>query len=297
MRKIVLPLVLLAAFAMFVGVAAAQEGETTVSAVNGTIVGDRGGTHTEWTAEVPANTDVHLSVEYSPCGDASAIALMVYSNDGQVTKAVPDGHCRKTAKWNTAGSNMATIKLSNYLHGIALYYVMASKGFAVTDATLVSTTGEVKAAVEAAEGEAAAEADAEMAAKEAAVVETLKANAAEGSVLGTKGGGHSKYEVDLEAGGTHAVLMHYMMDVGGTWPAVGFQIWGPDGSVVATGKHRQHGPYVGATFVPAMAGTYTVDVYNYHPGHTMGYTITGMPVPEATEGAETPTMEEEEVEA
>ena len=280
MRKIVLPLVLLAAFALFVGAAAAQETET-VSAVGGTLVGDRGGSHMEWTAAVPANTDVQLTVTYSPCGSPDGVTLMVYSDDGQVTKANPDGHCTKTAFWNTAGSTSANIKLSNYLHGIALNYILASKGFTLEGAEMVSDTATMQAEMDAADAEMMAEEAAETEAMEAEVTETLKANAATGEVLGTNGGGHSKYDIDLEAGGTYAALMTYNMDVGGTWPSVGFDIWGPGGSVVASGVKEQHGNNFAVNFSAPMDGTYTVDVYNYHPGRMMYYTITGMPVPAA----------------
>lgn len=279
MRKFVLPLALIAVLAtVFAGAAAAQD-DTPVSIVSATIVGDRGGSHHEYTAAVPPNTDVQVTVEYSPCGDAAGLPLVVYSDDGQVTHGVEDGHCRKSANWNTAGSTSATIKFSNYLHGIALYYVMGSMGFDIDDARIVSTIGDVQTVVQEAQMEAEAAAAAEQMEAAGEAMAMLEANAATGEVLGTTGGGHSKYDVELTGGEEYGAVMSFTMDAGGTWPAVNFKVWGPHGGVVAEGVASQHGNVRTADFVAPMDGTYTVDVYNYHPGHTAYYTITGMPLP------------------
>jgi hypothetical protein len=280
MRKFVLPLALLAVMAIvFVGVAAAQGEDTAVSFVNGTLVGDVAGSHVEFNAALPMNTDVQVSVEYSPCADASALPLMVYANDGQVIKGMEDGNCRKTAKWNTAGGTSAMIKFSNYIPGIALYYVVGSKGFDIENAQITTTVAGVTTVIQEAQAEAAAEvAEAKMeAATEAAG--TLKANAKTGEVLGTTGGGHDKYDVELEAGGVYGAIMSFTMDAGGTWPAVNFKVWGPNGGVVAVGVPAQHGNVRTANFTAPADGTYTIDVYNYHPGHTAYYTITALPLP------------------
>ena len=279
MRKFVLPLALMAVFALvFMGAATAQD-DTPVSIVNGTIVGDRGGSHVEYTATMPQNTDVEVTVEYSPCGDAAAIPLVVYSDDGQVTQGVEDGHCRKSANWNTAGGTGATIKLSNYLHGIALYYVMGSTGFDIDNAAVATTIGDVTTVVKEAEAADKAAADAETMAAAGEAAGMLEANAATGEVLGTSGGGHDKYDIELTGGEEYGAIMSYVMDAGGTWPAVNFKIWGPGGGVVAEGVPSQHGNLRTADFVAPSDGTYTVDVYNYHAGHTAYYTITGMPLP------------------
>ncbi|MFN2251920.1 MAG: hypothetical protein ACK2UL_08380 [Anaerolineae bacterium] len=321
MRKLVLPLALIAVFALvFVGAAAAQDAQITT--VNGQFVGDRGGSHVEYTAAMPQNTDVSVSVEYSPCGDASALPLVVYANDGQVIHGYEDGHCRKTAAWNSAGGTEATVKFSNYLHGVALYYVLTAEGFNVETATMTTVTEPVmaeEAAMETeeeateteevamaeeeeAEGEgidAVAVAEKVFAAGEA--VGMLEANATTGEVLGTNGGGHSKYQIELMGGKPYGAIMSYAMDVGGTWPAVNFKVWGPSGGVVAAGVPSQHGNLRTVDFVAPEDGVYTVDVYNYHSGHTAYYTITGMPLPagmsmeeEVVTEVEEPAMVEEE---
>jgi len=311
MKKFVLPLavVALTLAVVLAGTAAAQE---TVS-VPGTIVGDRGGAHMEWNVPVPANTDAMVSVTYAPCAPPGTVSLMVYSSDGQVTRAYQEGHCTKSAYWNTGSSETALVKLSYYEPGVALNYVITADGITLTGAEMPMAEEEMAeeemAEEPMAEEEVTAEeteAEGEMAVEEEAATEetesvaetvvetvegvasavgTMKANAVEGTLLGTVGGAHMKYEVDLTGGQEYEGLMRYSMDAGGNWPAVGFIVWGPDGSVVTRSKSMYSLPAT-ANFVAPMDGTYTVDVYNYHPGRTMAYTLTGMPVtaPMAEEG-------------
>lgn len=286
MKKFILPVAVMAIALTFLwaGGAAAQDATSTV---NGTILGDRGGSHIEWTVDVPANTDAMVSVEYAPCAPPNSVALTVYSSDGQVTRAFQAGHCRKTAYWNTGSSETATVKLSYYEHGNVLYYVINTEGIQLTPVVPMADeemAEDEMADEEMAEEEMAEEPAEEMAEEEMAEEEpvtAVDAMSVEGTVLGTTGGGHVKYDVMLTGGQRYGGLMTYTMDAGGVWPAVGFMVWGPDG-VVAQSSSMHGGPAM-VDFVAPVTGQYTIDVYNYHPGRTMMFTITGMPIPASAE--------------
>jgi hypothetical protein len=60
-------------------------------------------------------------------------------------------------------------------------------------------------------------------------------------------------------------------DWGGTWPGVGFDVWGPGGRV-ASGKWTSHN-VVEATFTATGNVVYLVQPYNYHHGLTLFYTL------------------------
>lgn len=274
MRKFVLLAAAVLGFA-YVGSVAAQDATSTSY---GTLVGNSGGAHMEWSAASQPNTNARVSVTYSPCIDPDAISLVVYSSDGQTTTAYRDGHCKQTATWNSGESTSATIKLSNYLHGVATNYAIETTGLVVAGADAVSDT-ETDAAMAEADAEAEnAAAAAEQEAATEAVKSTLAANASTGTVAGDSGGAFASYEVELTGGQMYAGAMAYQMDVGGSWPGVGFTIYGPDGWSMS-GKHDMHRNGVTASFTAPADGTYKVQIYNYHPGRLMYYWVSGLPVP------------------
>lgn len=292
MRKFVLLAAAVLGFA-YVGSAAAQDATSTSY---GTLVGNVGGAHMEWTASAEPNTNAMVSVTYSPCIDPDAVSLVVYSSDGQTTTAYRDGHCKKTATWNTSDSDSATIKLSNYLHGVATNYAIETSGLTVAGAApaMDAADDEMMADDEAADADAAAAAEEEAAMSDAA--ETLAANADTGTVVGDAGGAYATYDVELTAGQRYAGAMVYNMDVGGQWPGVGMTIYGPDGWSYNS-SHDMHRSGVTADFVAPADGTYKVQIYNYHPGRVMYYWVSGLPVPNAAAAADDATMAEDMGEA
>ena len=75
----------------------------------------------------------------------------------------------------------------------------------------------------------------------------------------------------VTSGTTYTLEMSRGLDVGGNWPAVGFHVWGPSGLVASSSM--THDSPASATFTATMDGTYTVQMYNYHHGHTMFYAL------------------------
>ncbi len=131
-------------------------------------------------------------------------------------------------------------------------------------------------AKEAAPAMAAMPAEGEMA-KEAAPAMAPAAGsvAVDNAVLyGTEGGGITKYDFVAEAGKTYDVTMTYASPNGGTWPGVGFNVWGLSG-LVATGA--TDGVQSTASFTADGNDMYTVEVYNYHPGVPIFYALTVAP--------------------
>jgi len=272
MKKFILPFAVVALALSFAGVTGAAAQTGTASSVDGFLVGDRGGAHQEWTLSVPANTDVTVSVEYAPCAPPNAVSFVAYSSDGQVARARQVGHCRKLAAWNTASSDSVTLKLSYYEHGMVIYYVVNAEGI-----VLAPVAPPAVAVEEAAEPAAVEEAEVVEVVEAAPAPVVVVGDRVEGTVLGTRGGGHVKYEVNLTAGQLYSGLMNYHLDAGGVWPAVGFTVWGPHGRVVAQSK-AMHGSPAVVDFVASVTGKYYVNVYNYHPGRTLMFDITGLPI-------------------
>jgi hypothetical protein len=274
MKKFVLPLAVVALVLAFVWVAGAAAQTGTMSTVNGFIWGNSGGSHQEWTVAVPMNTDVTVSVEYNPCAPPNAVALAAYGPEGQVGVSHQTAYCTKTMAWNTGDSTSVTIKLSYYEHGMELYYVMNATGIDLNagqapmaaeeqaEVTQPVTGTMVVSGTEAAPVVAPAPAPAPI---------TVPAD-----ILGTSGGAHMKYDMMLTGGQEYDAVMTYWLDAGGNWPAVGFTVWGPDG-VVAQSK-SMYGAPAEADFIAPMDGKYTLDVYNYHPGITLYYTLSGVPI-------------------
>jgi hypothetical protein len=309
MRKFILPLAVVA-FALalaWVGGVAAQEAMT--STASGTIVGNGGGSHLEWNVPVEPNTDVTLKLTYVPCAPSNTVAFSVYAPDGMLASGEPSGSCSRTAAFNSASNDAVMVKLSYYEHGQGLWWVIEADGADLGQAQLMggeamaeepaeaeemaeteeaAETEEMAETDEAAETEEMAETDEaaeaeDMAEEPAADAGTVTLGKAEGTLLGTLGGAHAKYDVNLTGGQRYAGVMTYYMDQGGVWPAVGFAVWGPNGLEAIS--HSMHGMPATVDFVASETGGYTIDVFNYHPGRTMTYILTGMPVaPMAAEG-------------
>ncbi|RIL09073.1 hypothetical protein DCC79_12050 [bacterium] len=68
--------------------------------------------------------------------------------------------------------------------------------------------------------------------------------------------------------------MHYGTDMGGTWPAIGFKVWGPNGWVASS--HAAGSGRAEATFTATGDVKYSIQVYNYHHGVTAFYGIEAM---------------------
>lgn len=264
-----------------------------VSTVSGTLAGDRGGAHASWDVNLPADTDATLTLAFWPCGVPSALELEVWGANGMLGKARQSGGCEKSLSWNTGDGGPATIRYSNYLHGVPTHYAVGAEGFslpggvapvapaapmaddtaaddtamaddAAADATMADTT--------AADTTTAAAGTETMAADTAAAAPVVGAGAAAGgTLLGNSGGAFATHDMPVTAGTTYTLEMSRGLDVGGNWPAVGFHVWGPNG-LVASSKATHDSP-ASATFTAAMDGTYTVQMYNYHHGHTMFYAL------------------------
>jgi hypothetical protein len=92
--------------------------------------------------------------------------------------------------------------------------------------------------------------------------------------MGDIGGAYGTYPIPVIEGNTYTVTMTYGTPSGGMWPGVGFKVWGPDGLVATGAKPSKHDADTKtATFTADTTGTYTVQVYNYHHGLVVFYSL------------------------
>jgi hypothetical protein len=297
MRNVMRAGLIVAAFALLLaGTAFAQE--SAVSELSRTMVGDAAGAYQVWNVDLPANTDVTLTLSHWPCNTGPAIGIEVWGADGLMGMSSEKDACTQELSWNTGDGGPAEIKAYNYLPGVGTWWSMSATGLTLPGATAPmaaepAAEGEMAAEAAPAEGEMAAEAapaEGEMAkeaapaegemAAEAAPVEAAAAPAAgtvsvDNAVLyGTEGGGIMKYDFLAEGGKTYDVTMTYGSPLGGTWPGVGIKVWGLSG-LVATGS--SDGVHATASFTAGGNDQYTVEVYNYHPGLPIFYSLEVVP--------------------
>ncbi len=268
------------------GLAYAQDDASAISTVTGSMTGDRGGAHVTWAVDLPADTDASLRLAFWPCGNAAAFELEVWAPDRMLGKASQSGPCEKLLTWNTGDGGPVTIRFSNYLHGVGTNYSVTAEGFSLpgasapaamadaattADDAAATTTDATTADATAADAPMADTTAATMAADDSATPVVGASAASGGTLFGNSGGAFATHDMPVTEGTTYTLEMSRGLDVGGNWPAVGFHVWGPNG-LVASSKASHDSP-ASATFTAAMDGTYTVQMYNYHHGHTMFYAL------------------------
>lgn len=272
------------------GVAAAQS-ESTSTIVSGTWMGDFGGSYKSWDVTLPADTNVTLTYAFWPCPNASAYDLEVWGAGGLMGSGVQAGACSKELTWNTGAGGPATIRLSNYFGAGPSNWSLTSTGIALPDGVAPAPAAPAEpAAAEPAMADTAAGAAAAMTdtmAADATAADTMAPAAAAapaapaapasgmaGTLFGDVGGAYATYDMAVMEGQTYTLTMASGMDVGGGWPGIGFNVWGPMGLVAMS--HSTYGAPHTATFTAPSSGTYVVQVYNYHPGRTLFYAFEPM---------------------
>jgi hypothetical protein len=274
-------LVILAAVVM-VGVAAAADGQ-----VSGTMVGDHGGAHMTWDLNLPAATDVTITLAHWPCDIGDAVSFDVWSATDHLASSSQATSCTQEASFNTGDGGPAKLIMHNYLHGVGTWYSLSATGIELPGAQAPAPVVASEEAKEAAPAEGVATtAEPVVAAVPAETVPVVvepvaaAAPAAEGvivdnaTVLGDIGGAYGTHVINAEAGKTYKVTMVYGTPVGGTWTGVGFKVWGPEGLVaVGDAPDLHNANEKTATFTAESTGPYTIQVYNYHHGLVLFYSL------------------------
>lgn len=261
--------------------------------VSGTLVGDRGGAHVTWDVTLPASTDVTLKLAHWPCNTGQSISFAVWGAASKIAGSRQHDACTQSAMFNTGAGGAAKIQLSNYLHGVGTWYTLTAEGMTLPGTMPApsaapaagATTTEAEPAPTAAPGAAAPKAadmmtDAAPAAAMApaaaapAAAPAASINVQDQTLLGNSGGASANYDLMVKEGQTYTVKMHYGTDMGGTWPAIGFKVWGPNGWVASS--HAAGSGHAEATFTATGDVKYSIQVYNYHHGVTAFYGIEAM---------------------
>lgn len=249
----------------------------TPSELSGTMVGDRGGAYQVWNVELPASSDVTLTLSHWPCNTGNAIGVEVWGANGLIGRSRQQDACSQTVSFNTGTGGAAEIKAYNYLSGVGTWWSLSATGMALPGGMAPKPAPAVEpaaaeAAAPAAEGEmAAAAAPAPAPAPAAPMAPAAGAVNVDNAVLyGTEGGGIMKYDFMVVGGTTYDATLTYASPNGGNWPGVGFTVWGPTGLVAkGSGGVGQ----ASASFTAGGNDMYTVEVHNYHPGVPVFYAL------------------------
>lgn len=277
-----------------VSIAAAQTTATAApSTVSGSWMGDFGGSYKSWDVTLPANTDVTLTYAFWPCNNTGAYDLEVWSAEGMMGSGTQAGACSKELTWNTGAGGPATIRLSNYFGSSPSNWSLTSTGMALADGmapAMMSEKTMAPAAMMAPAMMATTEtmaADTAMMAPDKGMMADDKSMMADhamspamapamapasgmaGTLFGDGSGAIATYDMPVMEGKTYSLTMAGGMDVGGNWPGVGFNVWGPVGLVASS--HSAFGMAHSTTFTAPSTGPYVIQVYNYHPGRTLFY--------------------------
>ena len=256
-RFLCLSVLVMAALWGWNGYAAAAPG---MSAVSGTVVGDAGGAVVEWAVDLPPTTNVTLALGHYPCNTDRAVYIEVYGPEGKLATSQEDDACTENAAFNTVGGGPGTIKLFNYIEGVAVSYTLTADG-------IVLPAGEEAGPVSPDSGD-----------QEAATTEIPSDGSdATDTLLGNSGGAKILYpRTDVVAEPQEVRLTYTMSGGGGSWPGVGINVWAEDGALLATSEASGANEHT-LQFTPTSMMNLTIEVFNYNPGQTMEFVIQGLP--------------------
>lgn len=290
MRRLMRVGVLVLVASLVVSMTALAAETEAKSEVSGTMVGDVGGAFQTWNVTLPKDTDVTLTLNHWPCNTGDAIGLEVWGPAGLMGQSMQKDACTQELAWKTAAGGPAEIKMYNYLAGVGTWWQMMSTGVAlpgamapmapaapVAAAEPKADTTTAAAAKPAAETVTAAKPAAETTVAAKPVAPAAGTLSVDNAVLyGDPGGGIMKYDLMVKKDTPYDATLVFASPNGGTWPGVGFKVWGPDG-LVTTGKSGSPG-MVSAKFTPGGDDKYYVEVYNYHGGVPVFYSLDVKPV-------------------
>jgi len=259
------------------------------STVSGTMVGDGGGAYQIWNVTLPAGTDVTFSLNYWPCNAGDAIGIEAWDASGLLGWSSEADACTQEVSWNTDKGGPAEIKVHNYLDGVGTWWSLTSTGVALPGAVAPVAAAPVEPAKAEVKGETVMVAKAaDTTTTETKAVETTTAEAApvvakaepatgtimvDNSVLyGDSGGANQMYDLMVTEGTTYDATMVYASPNGGTWPGVGFKVWGPDG-LVAQSMTEEFSSVATASFTAEGNNKYYIQVFNYHGGVPVFYSL------------------------
>jgi hypothetical protein len=251
--------------------AAAQE--AAMPDASGTLVGDTGGAYQTWEVTLPASTDVSLTLMHWPCNTGKAIGLSVWGPSGKLASSWEKDACTQSASFNSGAGGNAQIQLYNYLHGVGTWWSLDAEGVALSGMAAPAAAAPMAAAVPAADTTTTTMAAAAPAAPAApAPAGGASAVMAGGTVFGDSGGAYAEHNLAVEEGKNYTVEMTVGLDWGGTWPGVGFDVWGPGGHRIARGTWTDQDT-VSASFTADGNVVYLIKVHNYHHGLTAFYSL------------------------
>lgn len=237
-----------------------QDEMGAAAGASGFFAGTPGGSFATWPVDLPAGKNVTLKLGHWPCNTGTAVGLNVWGASGRLAASHQADACTQTATFNTGNGGKAEIQAYNYLRGLPVWYSLTADGMTLpgtmAPAATASTTG----------------ATTTMPATTAATADVL--NIQNQTLFGNAGGAANRHDLMVKEGQTTTVKMSYGTDMGGTWPAIGLKVWGPDGWVASS--HPTGLGTAEATFMSPGNVKYIVEVYNYHSGVTAFYGLQAM---------------------
>jgi hypothetical protein len=227
--------------------------------ISSTLVGNPAGAFSVYKIAYPGGTDVDITLTYQPSDPvtSSAFGFNVYGDGGYQGQGVANGELG-ALKLNYRADDPSTllVQVYNYLDGAPVAYQLVTSG-------LPEATSAPAAAL--------AQPDA---AQPAAAPATATNQPLNGSTTGNPGGGIQLHQIAYPGDGeTTTLTLTFSPDDPSYSPAIGFKVYDPMGNLVAEGQAIEAPAMRTATIATAVAGPYTVQIYDYVEGLTIAYTL------------------------
>jgi hypothetical protein len=225
-------------------------------AVGAVLAGDAAGSFNYYRVSYPGNsTDVRIQVSVSTYEAvlAHTVGFNVYGPNGRADKGdwkADAGYLEVTYQEEAPAE--LSVQVFNY-GSTPISYSITATGLPQTTTAAAAT---------------------ETTAPAATTSVTPSTTKGEGALLGNTGGAVSLYHVAYAGASTDCtVTMTYQPADPSFARAFGINVYAPDGTLVATGSPTDLFNVIEATFNTDVAGSYTVQVFNYTDGITLYYAM------------------------
>jgi hypothetical protein len=231
--------------------------------IGGTVTGSAAGAFANYVVNYPGNSlDLRIQVVFGPHDPNynPGLGFNVYGPNGFQNPGIYIDSPNTTLELSFAQADPAQlyVQIYNYEEGMSVSYSVVAKGLPAAQPVQA----------------AAAPASAATYTPMAAVAASQAPSSASGTLIGNTAGAFGKLGVPSTGDGTQATAtLTFSPDDYAFWGQIGFQVYDPNGNVVAVGATTDTPGVRQAAFSLSVAGQYEVQIFDYAAGTTMNYTL------------------------
>jgi hypothetical protein len=235
-------------------------------AVGGSITGSAAGAFANYTVNYPGNSlDLRIQVVFGPHDPNfdQQLGFVVYGPNGFQNPGVYIDGTTMELSFAQADPASLFVQIYNYAGGVTVSYSVVAKGLP---------------AIQPAPSSAPAAAPAPAVTTKPAPAAAAAPKGLSGTLAGSSAGAFGHLLVPSTGDSTQATAtLTFSPDDYAYWGQLGFQVYDPNGNVVAIGATTSTPGVRQAAFSLAVAGQYDVQVFDYASGVAMNYTLTIAP--------------------